>query len=233
MKIDIGASLKFVLDDPEWLKKCAIMGLILFLPVIGFIILFGWQKRIFDQVRAGQPTPLPDIDLMGDAARGMTPFVAMLNLAAPAFLLGIGTAVLVFAANFVDKSLGGIVGLACNLGILVIMLPLGLLFPEMLRRAFAEDDKLPLLHLAPVIKNVLKDPGTYALFLLGWWVASFLQGLGALACLVGAVLTNPWGFASQAHLLVQYDGAVNPRPVSPTAPQPPDNPWARYGNMPR
>ena len=233
MKIDIGTALKFVFDDPQWLKKCAIMGLILFLPVIGIIITFGWQKRIFDQVRAGQPVPLPDIDLMGDAARGMIPFIAVLNLVVPAFVLAIASALLAFVANYIDQSMGAIVGLICNVGLVVIMLPLSLLFPELLRRAFADDDKFPLLKIAGCIKILTADPSTYAILILGWWAASFVQGLGGFACLVGAVITNPWGLASQAHLLSQYDAAVNPRPLVPPTAAQPANPWAHYGKMPR
>lgn len=208
MSIDIGAAFKFALEDPQWMKKCLVAGLFFFVPVVGMIIVFGWMKRVFDQIRMGQPVPLPDIDFGGDLGRGLPLFLSMMNIAAVGILLGGCLGIVTVLASFIDSTLASIVNLLGALALTLVMMPLALLSPEFMRRALVHDEKLPLLHLGSILKTVVGDLGTYFVLMLGFVVAQWVGGLGSLICFVGVVFTLPWSYLVQAHLLAQYAACV-------------------------
>jgi hypothetical protein len=60
--IDIGRALSFAFEDPEWMKKLAIGGLVMFAGVfvVGMPLLFGYYQRIIQRTVAGESRPLPE-----------------------------------------------------------------------------------------------------------------------------------------------------------------------------
>jgi uncharacterized membrane protein len=41
--MDFGRAFSFVFEDPDWLKKVAIAGLVMLIPVIGQLVVLGWH----------------------------------------------------------------------------------------------------------------------------------------------------------------------------------------------
>lgn len=202
--MDIGRAIKLPFDDPEWWKKCLIAGLITLIPVVGVIVVLGWQRRIFENARSGNPSPLPDIAFGDDLGRGVAPFVAVLNIAAIAVVLAIGVAVAVPVAGAISDTLAGIVAIFANLVMVVVMLAASVLVPDFLRRGFEDGEMLPLLKPGPTISRITGDVGAYVMLLVGFFVANFIGGLGSVACGIGALFTAPLGYVMMTYMLADY-----------------------------
>jgi hypothetical protein len=209
--MDIGTAVKFAFEDRDWWKKCLMVGLYTFIPILGVIAAMGWQRRIYDRVRAGQPTPLPSIELGSDLKYGISPFLAVMNITFVVLGMWIVLAVFGAIAGAIDDSLVGIVMGLGGMGLGLVALVLSLLMPDFLRRGFADDEKFPLLRPGPTLRAITGDPGSYIMMYLGLMVGNFLGGIGGVLCGVGAIVTSPWGLAIGAHVIAQRQDRLEGR----------------------
>lgn len=219
--IDIGAALEFAKSDPDWIKKCAIHGAVLLIPIAGALALFGWGRKVYENARSDERT-LPDLDLGGEISYGIPPLVAMLNTVAitlPLMLVfGIIMAVVGAGTGAVGGAVGGdaagVVGLL-GAGVSIIMwfvmmvtmLGIQVLIPEIQRRGF-NGEMGPLFSPRASINAVKANPKAYLMTFIGLFVANFLGSLGAFACYIGMFVTLPFGHAMAAHILAQWDAIV-------------------------
>ena len=218
--IDIGAALEFAKSDPDWVKKCGMHGLVMLIPVAGFLSLFGWSRKVYERARADERS-LPELDIGTEVSHGIAPIVAMLNLALVTFPL----IFLMWGALMVVSVGGGLVGSAgdtaagiASIVMLVLMLGLqvffmvcmfavGLLTPELQRRGY-NGEMGPLFSPAASIAAIKGNPKAYLMTYIGLFVASFIGSVGMFACYVGALITLPFGYAMSAHILAQWDAIV-------------------------
>lgn len=105
--IDYGKALTFFTEDPRWKEKIAIgVGVMLastllsflLIGLAGYLIVFGYTIRLLQNVRDGQPTPLPEWDQWGDdLIRGFKALVVALvwglPFIVPATFTGVGSAI--------------------------------------------------------------------------------------------------------------------------------------------
>ncbi|MCS7246301.1 MAG: DUF4013 domain-containing protein [Thermomicrobium sp.] len=86
--MDIGRAFTYPFQDSEWLHKALIALVMLLIPIIGWLIVFGYIMRIIRQIALGSDVPLPEWDdFAGDLARGFKFFVISLIWAIPFYLL--------------------------------------------------------------------------------------------------------------------------------------------------
>src|SRR5512134_2374703 len=65
--VDFGRSFRFVVDDPDWIKKILIGGAFTLASsfIIGIFFVAGYWVRLMKKVAAGEPRPLPEWDDLG------------------------------------------------------------------------------------------------------------------------------------------------------------------------
>ncbi|MCB9796494.1 MAG: DUF4013 domain-containing protein [Alphaproteobacteria bacterium] len=219
--VDIGEAFGFVFKDPDWIMRCLVMGLVaLLIPIVGMLMLIGWEARIFERVRQGGAPQLPEIDLGGDLGRGVAPFVALLTTTLPFTLLMMG-GMFVIMVPFIALSGGGepdgAMGLVFGLlmmgvygGMMVFSLALQVLMPEIYRRGFL-GDMVPLLRFRESWADIRDNVGPFLVTFLGWFIAGFVASMGMFACFVGILVTLPMSIAIQGHLAAQWDQVARGR----------------------
>ncbi len=212
--IDIAGAFKWVAADPDWLKKSAIVGLYMLIPIAGFLAVFGWMRRIFERVKRGQ-TGLPDIDFGPDLSYGIAPFVAMLNISLIVFAvyLVVGVAgVTLFAiadatCSSAVQSLAGVFMVLMQFVIMAMALGVNALMPEVWRRGF-HGEMGPLFSPAVSIAAIKARPLACLLAVVGVMAASMAASVGVFLCYIGALVTMPAGYAVMAHIIAQWDDLV-------------------------
>ena len=73
--MDIGRAVMFVFEDEDWLKKVAIGGVLMLVPIFGQLLAIGYGMEIARRVVKGDPQPLPEWDDWG--AKAMEGFMSM------------------------------------------------------------------------------------------------------------------------------------------------------------
>lgn len=218
--IDIGAALEFAKSDPDWLKKCAMHGLVLLIPIAGFLALFGWSRKIYERAQAGERS-LPDLDIGTEISHGIPPLVAMLNtllIMLPMMFLMWTTIAVVGIGGGSLGSLGDEAAGIAGVLMVVVMLGVQLMFmfgiivvqafiPEIQRRGY-NGELGPLLSPGASIAAIKGNPKAYLMTFIGLFVANFIGGIGVVACYFGALVTAPFGHAMSAHILAQWDAVV-------------------------
>ena len=215
--IDIGAALEFAKSDPDWMKKCGMHGLVMLIPIAGFLALFGWGRKIFENAKNDERI-LPELDIGGEISYGIPPLVAMLNPAAIILplmivIMGIGMAGGMIS-GVVGGDAGGIIGIVMMVitfglyGVFMLLaFGLQLLTPEIQRRGY-NGEMGPLFSPGSSLRAIKANPKAFVMTFIGLFVANFIGGLGVIACYVGMFLTVPFGHAMAAHILAQWDAIV-------------------------
>lgn len=90
----VGDAFGYPFRDPAWAGKIAVQGLILIIPIVGWIAIFGWLMLTYENFRAGRPELAPAGFHLG---RGIglfgVFFIYVIVLNVPAWILdGIGGA---------------------------------------------------------------------------------------------------------------------------------------------
>lgn len=214
--MDFKRAIDLVTKDPDWMRKCFMAGLPILVPVIGIIALFGWQRRIFENVRQGREE-LPDPSFGEDLSRGVDPFIALLNpmpfvLLAAALLFGIPFALMAAVGVVAGDSgaagalgaLGALVQLVAMLIWFVIILAMNVAMPELLRRGL-KGERFPLMSPGPSIAAIRANPTPFIMVIVASVLANIVGGIGIYLCCVGMFLTMPAANAFYTHMLVQWD----------------------------
>jgi hypothetical protein len=85
--LDIGKSFTFVFEDPQWLSKVVIGGVIALVPILNFAW-GGYLTQLMRKVSAREPQPLPDWNDFGQKfVDGLVIFLAALVYTLPGFVL--------------------------------------------------------------------------------------------------------------------------------------------------
>lgn len=86
--INVFEAIQYPFDDQEWIQKLAIMLVLLFIPIFGWLILFGYVLRAARDLLRGE-TGLPVFDdWTGDLARGLGGAIGVLIYMIPSWIMG-------------------------------------------------------------------------------------------------------------------------------------------------
>lgn len=215
---DLSRAIKAPFQDPGWLNKSLIMGLILLIPFAGISVIFGWAREIYDRRLRGEEG-LPELHFGRQLSYGITPLLATLNIGLVLFaaLLALGAAgaamgavVQFLPSGTLSQAAQGLFTIAMfGSQFLAMALLFGLQFalPELMRRGF-RGEAGPLFSPAASIAAIRAQPTGYITTFVGLIVAHLIGASGMFICYVGAVLTMPLGYAITADLLAQWDRLV-------------------------
>jgi hypothetical protein len=214
----VGESFSWPFQDPDWVSKVLVQGLINLIPIVGWIATFGWGMLLVDNYRAGR-RELPPAGF--HLERGIALFVVWLVWAIVFNIPGNrlrGAGV----ANDSEAlaALGGLVSLALGLA-------LGFLAPAIVlltyRAGFGGG-----FDIAGIWAAATANPSNSIIAGLLVWVASLIASFGLVLCCVGFIFTGPYAVAIIAGVVTWFAGvsgsggtAMMTPPAPPASPAPP------------
>ena len=200
--MDFAKAFSFVFDDPDWVQKIVIGGLVSLIPVIGWLLGLGYMVAIGRNVIRGNPQPLPDWTDFGQfLVDGLYAFIIGLVYCLPIFVvmcLVLFPAMAIGGAFEGDGDMGAIggLGVCCFTGFAVLYgIVMGWLFlPAALARYADSGDMMSALRFGEVWEISRANPVIFLMALIVSWIASFVAGFGVILCFIGVLFT---GFYSQ------------------------------------
>ena len=195
-----GEAFGFPFRSPSWLGTVLLQGLILIIPIIGQIALFGWLLLTLDNLRAGRQELAPAGFHLG---RGIGLFGVQLIYAIVLFILpGILEGVGAGLAQNNGGAGGALIGLSVLLYIIAAVL-LAFVSPALYlltsERGFSGG-----MDVGSVWRLATSNVGNTVIAALLFIVAHFIASLGAILCGVGALFTTVYAYGVIAGIVDWY-----------------------------
>ena len=209
--MDFAKAFSFIFDDPNWVQKIIIGGLVSLIPVIGQLIVLGYMIAVGRNVIRGDEQPLPEWADFGQfLVDGLYAFIISLVYALPIFIvlcvvllpaLAVGGA---FAEDGDPGTIGGL-GICCFATFAIIYaMAMGWLFlPAALARYADTGDLTSALRIREIWDITRANPAVFLMALLLTWVAGFIAGFGIIACFIGVWFTQFYAQCVTGHVYGQ------------------------------
>jgi len=209
--MDIGKSFTFVFDDPDWLKKILIGGLITMIPIVNFAAM-GYVAELVRTIRDEPNAPLPEWDNFGGYfSDGLKLLVAFIVYSLPLLLImcvffGVTAAMGGFSEN-IDDTTGGLM-VAFMLPMQCLMFFFGIIpviFMPAIFAQFADEGTIgATIRFGEIFGFIRENMTDYIIvLLLSFAVMYLIAPLGVIACVIGVIFTQWWGYLVFGHLTGQ------------------------------
>ncbi|GBD15930.1 hypothetical protein HRbin26_00825 [bacterium HR26] len=223
--MDIGRAITYVFQDPQWLKKVLIGGLLFFIPIIGWLIIGGYWLRVIRQVAQGNDVPLPEWnDFGGDLVRGLKGFVVYVVWALPVIVLAVCTGALGAigdaTASNAARTTSALLALAGNCLSFIISIVIAFFQPLFYSRLAVSEQIGDGLAFGAIFNEVQGRFVDLLVVLLVAFVISLVASFGLLLCLIGIVFTSFLGYVMTCHLYGQVRRRIMGTQAEPLAPSP-------------
>jgi hypothetical protein len=203
--LDFGRAFRFVVEDPDWVKKILIGGVFTLLAavLVGAPFVGGYFVRLVRNVARGEARPLPEWDDLGglfmDGLRALAVYLAHLVAAMILPMTLGGLLLVVIAASSQGGDAGEVVGTLAAFGMVAVyaiaglfMLALMLYVPAALLRFVLYDRVSAAFEPREVAAIIRRNPANYFLALVLYLVANFASQLGIVLCCVGVFPLGFW-----------------------------------------
>lgn len=210
--MDIGKAFSFPFEDEQWLSSILICGVLMLVPIVGWLAIAGYALETARNVMQGNPRPLPKWNNFGEKlSLGFGWFVITIVYALPAVLLSLVSACLFIpvAVSGDDAAVAAAVGTFLCLTGLTILLSLALA-PFVLAatvRYIQTGSLSAAMQFSEVLALVRADLAGWVVLWLLSLLCSFVGQLGTYI-IVGIFFTLPYSQAVFGHLLGQRAIAV-------------------------
>ncbi|MFI5183336.1 MAG: DUF4013 domain-containing protein [Vicinamibacteria bacterium] len=208
--LDFGRAFRFVFDDPDWIKKMLIGGVMAFLGIliIGTLWVLGYWSRLIRRVAAGEERPLPDWEDLGGLLRegwgaASVYGIYIVGLLLPFFVAFMGVVVvgggmsqLTRGSEEASEAFGALAGigfLVLYALFFIVMMALMIYLPAALTRHALTGRFATGFELRENLEFIRRNLANYALALVLYMLASFVAQFGVLACCVGVFPVSFWG----------------------------------------
>jgi hypothetical protein len=229
--MEFGRAFSYSQQDPEWLKKVGIAGLLMFIPFIGWFAVLGWGLEITRRVISHEPEMLPDWSNFTDhLVRGLKGFVVSLVFNLPGALVnGCQNALSTLVSNpdlmrNVDSNTVtmlatgmGTVAICCGCLGFILSLAGTFILPAAYGNMMAKNGDLgAAFRFGEIFALIRAAVGPYLMTLLGSIIVGILSLFGLIACIVGALFVAAWGTTVTSHLYGQaYNAAKSAQAAAP------------------
>jgi len=182
-------------DDRGWLKKLAIGGVMLFIPIVNFFVL-GYWLRTMKQVADGKDSLLPEWDCWGDDfVRGLLVFLALLVYWLPM--------IAVWLASVIASAISPRAGAICSTGVCCLEVPWAiavvLAWPAALVQYAKDSEFVAFFRFGEILRPIRDDLKGYITVILLMIVASTVASTASVVFLPAMF----WAALVYAHLLGQ------------------------------
>jgi hypothetical protein len=209
---NVGDAFTYPFRDPGWVGKIAVQGLILIIPIVGWIATAGWLMLTYDNLRAGRPE-LPPAGFhleRGIGIFGVIVIYAIVINIPGSILDGIGGAM--SRGNGFSYSPVSALG---SLWSFAAQLFLDFLIPSLIvltaRNGFSGGLDVPRVWALATSQLNNSIIGGAVIF-----AASIIGGLGLIACCIGVFFTLTYAAAVQAGVAAWFE-KVQAAPSAPAA----------------
>lgn len=206
--IDLGRAFRFVVEDPDWIKKILIGGVFTLLSgvLVGAVFVVGYGVRLTRRVAAGDPRPLPEWEdlggMFGEGLRGLAiylVYVLPVAIVPMAFAVALAMAGAGLSGAPGARDASDALGALAAVGLMVVyavtailMLALALYVPAAMARFVMLDRLSAGFEVRENLAFIRRNLGNYAMALLLYLLASFASQLGILLCCVGIFPASFW-----------------------------------------
>jgi hypothetical protein len=217
--MDIGKSFTYMMEDPNWIMKILIGGIVGLIPIVNFAA-YGYMLTVVKNVADGQPTPLPEWgDFGAHFMKGLYAFVGILVYFLPAIVLICCVSLLGVLAGGAASSTSGsssdaggalagllsIVSLCLNCVLALYALVAGLtLYAPLTRFAMSNNQLSIFWDFRGNLDLIMKNLSNYVIAILIALVAGFIASFGIILCVVGYFFTLFWSMLVSAHVFGQF-----------------------------
>ncbi len=211
--MDFARAFSFVFEDKDWLTKILIGAVVLLIPLVGIIIVFGWGLEVTRRVIAGEQPELPDWSNFGTyVGNGFKALVVILVYGLPLFILALcnmgvtmmtDPRVVGIQTAKTMETVAALVGVVVGCLDIIYGLFLALVMPAAFGNMMATGELGAAFRFGEVFRLSFGNLGIYILVLVGEILANLISGLGSIACFVGVFFTLAYSYAVIGHLAGQ------------------------------
>lgn len=205
--MDVGRSISYVFQDPAWLKKTLIGGVMVLIPIFGWFVLGGYFLRVIRQVYEGTDVPLPEWDdFGGDFIRGLKSLVVVLVWFLPVWVLNI---CVLLPLGIAGDSDNGAAGAAAGLSVLgnclsfILSIIIGFVQPLFFSRLAITDSIGSALDFAGILTEARRVPVPLLIALGMQYALGIAAAVGLILCIIGVVFTSFLTYVMLSHLYGQ------------------------------
>jgi Protein of unknown function (DUF4013) len=218
----VGEAFGWAFRDPSWLGKVAVQGLILIIPIVGWIAAIGWLMLAFENARSGRDE-LPAAGFHLGRGIGLFGVVIIYSIVIdiPAWILDFSGAHFAqvcygdtCSQQFVQGPLSGFGNLWSFLAQLVIYFITPALIVTVYHRGFGGAFNVGAVWQLATSKASNSVIGGLVIF-----VAGIIGALGIIACCIGVFFTIIYSLSIEAAVAAWFErqAAAPPAPAIPAA----------------
>lgn len=196
--MDLEAIIKAPTKDPDWIKKCLLIGLMMLIPIAGALNLLGWMKETYRRAKAGE-TNLPEANL-SYIGGGWSLFLAILPVALIPMIFGVGFVGLAVARMHRMIPLLQAVYLPVSLFLNVVVVP-----TLVYRHVVHGSGFGGAFDFAAIKATWMTNVSNFVTFAILYFAASLIGGMGVIACCIGMFVTVPFSLAIHANLIKGFE----------------------------
>lgn len=196
--MDFGRAFGFVFNDPEWMKKILLGGLISLIPLIGGFVVYGYSLEVARRVYQAADEQLPQWDDFGGyLTRGFMLWVGLLVWFLPVGIIGAcATGAVLAAGGSSGDDAASAASTIAAIGIfsvlfIVVMLWAITFVPIITGRYAVERNFGAMFQFSEIMAEIRQaGAGPLLMLLLIYIVAGFIGQLGFFACVIGVIFTS-------------------------------------------